>query len=164
MKNLSLPLFLAFVVYLTAASTPAANITVTNGNDHGPGSLRQAIVNASSGDTINFAPNVTTVNLSSDELVIDKNLSITGPFAHRVTVRRNTNSPSFRIFHITPSTVTVFISGLTISNGSVSEDDGDGGGIRSAGTLTLTDNIISGNQAIGTEFLGGNGGGVLNEN
>ena len=42
-------------------------------------------------------------------------------------------------------------------------DDGDGGGIRSAGVLTLTDCTISGNQALGTEFFGGNGGGVLNE-
>ena len=65
---------------------PAATITVTNGNDSGPGSLRQAIVDASSGDTINFAPSVTTVNLTSGELVIDKNLTITGPFAGRVTV------------------------------------------------------------------------------
>ena len=42
------------------------------------------------GDTINFAPSVTTVNLSTDELVIDKNLTVTGPFADRVTVRRST--------------------------------------------------------------------------
>jgi hypothetical protein len=31
-----------------------ATITVTNGNDSGPGSLRQAIADASSGDTITF--------------------------------------------------------------------------------------------------------------
>ena len=47
---------------LSATDTPAATITVTNGNDSGPGSLRQAILNASSGDTINFAPSLTTVN------------------------------------------------------------------------------------------------------
>ena len=34
---------------LSATGTPAATITVTNGNDHGPGSFRQAILNASSG-------------------------------------------------------------------------------------------------------------------
>jgi hypothetical protein len=33
----------------------AATITVTNTNDSGPGSLRDAIANASSGDTINFS-------------------------------------------------------------------------------------------------------------
>ena len=116
MKNVLLPLFLVFFVYLSAASTPAATITVTNGNDHGPGSLRQAIIDAAPGDTINFAPNVTTVNLTSDELVIDKNLTIAGPFAHRVTVRPNPSA--FRVFHIPSRNVTVFISRLTISNGT----------------------------------------------
>ncbi len=159
MKNVLLPLFLVFVVYLSAASTPAATITVTNGNDHGTGSLRQAIADASSGDTINFAPSVRTVNLTSDELVIDKNLTITGSFAHRVTVRRTISS--FRIFHIPSRNVTVFISRLTISNGDAIEHHalrGNGGGINSAGTLTLTDCIISGNGS-----PGGNGGGLFND-
>ena len=63
-------------LFLNATSAPAATITVTNGSDSGPGSVRQAIVEASAGDTINFAPSVTTVNLTSDELLIDKNLTI----------------------------------------------------------------------------------------
>jgi hypothetical protein len=148
---------------LSATDTPAATITVTNGNDSGPGSLRHAILSASSGDTINFAACLTAVILTSGELVVNKNLTITGLFAHRVTVRRSTHAREFRIFHITSSSVTVFISRLTISNGSVSGLDGDGGGIRSAGVLTLTDCTISANQAFGTELLGGTGGGVLNE-
>jgi hypothetical protein len=169
MKNRLLPLFLVFIVCLSATNTPAATITVTNGNDSGPGSLRQAILSASSGDTINFAPCLTAVTLTSSELVIHKNLTITGPGADRLTVRRGTNAPAFRIFHITLSTVTVSISRLTISNGSevadiLSGSGGDGGGIRNAGVLTLTDCTISANHAVGTEFLGGNGGGVLNEN
>ena len=56
---------------LSAANTPAGTITVTNGHDSGPGSLRQAIIDAAPGDTVNFAPNVTTVDLTSDELVIE---------------------------------------------------------------------------------------------
>src|SRR5437016_12049853 len=106
---------LGVLLYAVAIPVHAATITIVNGNDHGPGSLRQAILDASSGDTINFAPSVTTVNLSSDELVIDKNLTITGPFADRVTVRRSTNSPPFRIFHIPSGSVTASISRLTIS-------------------------------------------------
>jgi hypothetical protein len=94
-------------------------------------------------------------------LVIDKTLTISGPAADRLTVRRSTNAhDAFRIFHITSSTAVVFISGLTISNG-IGFDDG--GGIRSAGVLTLADNTISANQAPGTELVGGNGGGVLND-
>ena len=42
-------------LFLNATSARAATITVNNGNDSGPGSLRQAIVDASAGDTINFA-------------------------------------------------------------------------------------------------------------
>src|SRR5882724_10978514 len=149
---------------LSATDTPAATITVTNGNDSGLGSLRRAINFASPGDTINFAPSVTAVDLTSGELVINKNLTITGPGANQLTVQRSTNGLDFRIFHVTPSSVTVSISGLTVSNGSVSGGDGDGGGVRSAGVLTLTDSVISNNHAAGAEFLGGNGGGVLNEN
>jgi len=95
-----------------ATQTGAATITVTNTNDSGPGSLRQAILNASSGDTINFAPSVTTVTLTSGELVIDKNLTITGPGANRLTVTAEYQDfVYFRIFNISSSTVTVSMSG-----------------------------------------------------
>src|SRR6059036_1165082 len=97
-----------------ATQTGAATITVTNGNDSGAGSLRQAIIGASPGDTINFAPSVTTVTLTSDELVIDKNLTITGPGATRLTVQANSSVITARVFHISSSTVTVSISGITI--------------------------------------------------
>jgi hypothetical protein len=90
----------AFVVVAGLLLSAAATITVTNGNDSGAGSLRRAILDALSGDTINFAPNVTIVNLTSDELVIDKNLTITGPDTNRLTVQRSTNAPEFRIFRI----------------------------------------------------------------
>jgi hypothetical protein len=137
---------------------------VANGNDSGPGSLQQVIVDASSGDTINFAPRVTTVNLTSGELVIDKNLTITGPRANRLIVLRRIHSPDFRIFETISGTVS--ISRLTISNGRVvggMGSDGDGGSIRSSGILTLTDCTISGNQAVHADGLGGTGGGVLND-
>jgi hypothetical protein len=151
---------------LSAVDMSAATITVTNGNDTGPGSLRQAILDAPPGDTINFVPSVTTVNLTSGELLVNKNLTISGPGANQLTVQRSVNASShFRIFEITSGTV--IISGLTISNGSVVGglgSDGDGGGVRSAGVLTLTDSTILNNHAAGTEFLGGHGGGVLNDN
>src|SRR5262249_14596844 len=86
----------------TPAPTPCpGGYAVCNTNDSGPGSLRQAILDASPGDTINFAPSVTTVNLTSGaELVIDKNLTITGPGANRLTVQRSTYAA--RIFNISP--------------------------------------------------------------
>ena len=49
------------------AHARADTITVTNTNDSGPGSLRQALADANSGDTINFA--VTgTIGLTTGEL------------------------------------------------------------------------------------------------
>src|SRR5436190_9534483 len=116
-----------------ATQTGAATITVTNTNDSGAGSFRQAIIAASPGDTINFAPSVTTITLTSGELMIDKNLTITGPGANRLTVQRSTRAS--RIFHISSSTATVSISGMTISNGYTGDP---GGGILSVGVLTLT--------------------------
>src|SRR5438046_2109211 len=76
-------------VLLSATDAPAGTITVTNGNDTGLGSLRRAINFASPGDTINFGPSVTAVNLSSGELLINKNLTITGPGGNRLTIQRS---------------------------------------------------------------------------
>jgi hypothetical protein len=152
-------------VLLSATDMLAATITVTSGNDSGPGSLRQAILSASPGDTINFAPSVTTGTLTSGELVIDKNLTITGPGADRltVTVKPPPGFVSFRVFHISSSTATVSISGITVSNG-FAQDGLGGGGILSAGVLTLTGCTISDNFA-GSDFGGIlGGGGVMNDN
>ena len=62
----------------TPISVKATTITVTNTNDSGPGSLRQALADANDGDTITFA--VTgTIQLSSGELLIDNSITISGP-------------------------------------------------------------------------------------
>jgi hypothetical protein len=56
----------------------ADTLTVVNLDDSGPGSLRQAIADATPGDTIDFA--VTgTITLTSGELVITNDLTISGP-------------------------------------------------------------------------------------
>src|SRR3954453_15446959 len=73
----------------------AATITVNSEADAGglcPGptcTLRQAIFSAASGDTIKFGAGITTVTLSSGELLIDKNLTISGPGANQLTVQRS---------------------------------------------------------------------------
>ena len=60
-------------------------ITVSNVNDNGPGSLRDAIQNAIAGDTITFdLPSPSTIPLTSGELLIDKDLIISGPGFGRV--------------------------------------------------------------------------------
>ena len=54
-KKIRFALLSVLLLCAMATQTGAATITVTNTNDSGPGSLRQAIINASPGDTINFA-------------------------------------------------------------------------------------------------------------
>src|SRR3954447_17304204 len=88
------------VLSLCSAPAYAATITVTNTNDSGPGSLRQAIIDSNAGDTITFAvPLPATINLTAGELLITHGLTINGPGAGDLTVRRDTAATTtFRIF------------------------------------------------------------------
>ena len=75
---------------LFAAAAHAATYSVTNANDSGPNSLRQAILDAAAGDTISFASGVTgTITLTSAQLTINKNLTINGPGAAHLTISGN---------------------------------------------------------------------------
>jgi len=107
---------------LIALSTQAATITVTNTNDSGPGSLRQAIADANDGDTIDFG--VTgTITLTTGEVLVDKSITISGPGSDNLTVDGNLAS---RVFYVS-SGVTATVAGLSITNGG--EVPGAGGGI-----------------------------------
>ena len=142
---------IGLLLYAVALPVHAATITVTNTNDSGPGSLRQALTIANDGDTIGFA--VTgTISLTSGELVIDKNITISGPGPGLLTVVRSQQAADFRIFNIPPSH-TAEIDGLTITGGSLV---GNGGGISSGATLTISNCAISGNSitADGVEYSG----------
>lgn len=75
---------------LLASPALAANYQVSNTNDSGAGSLREAInqANANAGpDTITFASSVTgTINLTSSSLYIQDSVQIQGPGASVLTV------------------------------------------------------------------------------
>jgi hypothetical protein len=130
----------------------ATTITVTNTNDSGPGSLRQALADANDMDTIDFA--VTgTIGLTSSELTIDKSITISGPGPDMLAVSRSSNA--FRMFHVMPGQ-TVSIQGLTISSGDAQFDTG-GGILNDHATLTLTNCSVVANVA------SYGGGGVYND-
>jgi hypothetical protein len=124
---------------------------VTNTNDNGPGSLRQALADANDNATIDFA--VTgTIALTTGELLVDRSITISGPGAENLAVNGNGKST---VFHIAPCE-TVTISGLTISNGYTTES---GGGIHNDhAALTLNNCRITGNAAAGNI-----GGGIYND-
>src|SRR5688572_22936100 len=91
---------IAITLLSLAAAGQAVAISVTNTNDDGAGSLRQAIADASSGDTITFSlPANSVITLNSDTLSIDKNLTINGPGANQLTItRRDIDAIFFPIF------------------------------------------------------------------
>lgn len=149
--NISACLCLAFCVGYTQVAQATA-ITVTNLYDSGPGSLRQAILDANSSlglDTIDFDASLTggTIILTSGNLSITDDLNILGLGAANLILSGNNNSNVFSIAGV------VQIDGLTISGGRSTS----GGAIINNGTLTVTNSTITSNSA----YLGG-GGGIYN--
>ena len=147
-------------------AAPTAAIIVTSlgddAADEGACTLREAITaantNAASGvepgecaagsatgsDAISFGSLTGTVQLATALPDITSDLSITGPGATLLTVRRNV-ATEFRIFFINLNTAVVSISDLTIANGAAT--GGTGGGIFNQGTLALSRVVLSGNVA-----------------
>jgi hypothetical protein len=139
-----------------------STLTVTNTLDSGTGSLRADLTAAHKGDTIVFnipksdpgyaSTGVWTITLTSGELDITKNLTITGPGAANLTISGNHAS---RVFELSSATKPqASLSGMTISNGvgafapgSSQQNDGSGGAILNQGTLTISNSILSGNSA-----------------
>ena len=156
---------------------------VSNTNDGGPGSLRQAIELAF---PVSVIFSVTgTITLTSGELLITNNLTITGPGAANLAISGNHTN---RVFEISPNAI-VSILGLTIRDGHAADgykyngpnglggSGSYGGGIYNLGTLTLSNCALTDNSAgngeagagaragvAGFGGSGGDGGGIYNAN
>jgi hypothetical protein len=121
-------------------STPAS-WAVTTLADSGPGSLRQAIADSESGDTITFFVGG-RILLTSGQLNVSNSITIAGYGAAHLRIDGGGNS---RVFRILSGTTNRF-SGITITNGQAPVGL-DGGGIHNAGTLTLNSCLITANRA-----------------
>jgi hypothetical protein len=129
-------------------------IVVTNTNDSGPGSLRDALAVANDGDIIDATGISGTILLTSGELLVSRSITISGPGADNLAVDGGSTS---RVFHIGSGT-TVTISGVTVFNGYAGVGVSGGGGIyNDHGTLTVEACTVSDNGALV------NGGGVYND-
>src|SRR5580704_10485396 len=120
----------------------ATTITVTTTSDSGAGSLRQAVADAQSGDTIVFNLLAQSkIVLTSGELVLSNSITISGPGANLLVLSGDDNS---RIFSI-PSSATVMISGATVADGhgAGAEDAGAGGAILCNGSLAMSACVIT---------------------
>jgi predicted outer membrane repeat protein len=122
-----------------AMQTGAATITVTNTNDSGPGSLRQALAVAHDGDRITFAVSG-TITLTSGGLAVFKNVTISGPGADQLSIDVTSSPIHLQSGFYVAAIAT--ISGLTIRNGADGIDN-------LGGTLTVKNCVISGNSIYG---------------
>ena len=152
--SLFMPLFIGLLLFSAfsanpdniAYAAPSATVTVSNLNDSGAGSLRQAISDASNGDTIDFSTSG-IITLTS-ELVITESLTING--GEVITVSGNN---AVRVFNVTMGNVT--FDSLIIANGFSSDR---GGGIQTASgvAMTVTNSTLANNSATNS------GGGIYN--
>ena len=149
-----------FAAVFTADAATAA-ITVSNTNDSGPGSLRQAIADAGPGEGIVVPAG--TYTLTTGELAIAKSLTITGSGAAGTIIQAGLRS---RVFHTSGGPASdITISGVTIRDGRVLPASGtqlaQGGAVRNDdATLTLSDDVIRDSiaDADGAGTVAGGGG------
>jgi hypothetical protein len=127
-------------------------VTVTNTDDDGPGSLRQAISIAPAGAVIQFDAAIAgrTIVLSSGQLLIAQALTIEGPVPAGMTISGGLSS---RVFRVNVSGDVIFRN-LAIVNGYDPAPGEGGGAIALLGTALLDHVLVANNQ---TE---NNGGGI----
>ncbi|WP_298909109.1 DUF4347 domain-containing protein [uncultured Nostoc sp.] len=167
---------------LTTKPPINTDTVVTNTNDSGAGSLRQAILNANAtvgADTITFAGVFTDatpdiITLISGKLTITNDLTILGTGVSNLTISGNNASG---VFEISGTGTDTSINGLKIANAkdafgsillnsnaslsltnsTVSDNSGSVGGIFNRGNLSLTNTTVSDNR--GSSL----GGGIFNK-
>lgn len=170
---------------LGAARAEAQSFTVSNSNDSGAGSLRDAVAAAGNGDSVVIPASVTApIVLTGTQIVIHKSITITGAGAGVTVVDGNNAHRSFEVASDGAIHPEVTISDLTITHGhqtgvpgggaaevepfdtlhlvrvlATANDTitGDGGGavFVQGGTLTIDGSTISDNTSAG------DGGGVF---
>jgi CSLREA domain-containing protein len=165
--------FVLFVVGLTAiravhASAPVSTVNTTADGDQGTGTtcgspaaagrctLRAAIELADneSGDTIVLPAGVYGLAPDLGILGVTSSMTITGAGSATTIVDGGQATGVFGV----DAAASVSITGLTIRNGAVTDQNAFGAGIASDGTLSLTDVIVTGGSA-----PRGAGGGIASD-
>ncbi|SFQ56419.1 right-handed parallel beta-helix repeat-containing protein [Flavobacterium akiainvivens] len=155
MKKTVTLFFSGIVMFCSVAASGlyAQTVTVTNSNDTGAGSFRQAVADVAAGGTIAF-----DADTNGDEIVlasavtINKNITITGNGSDQTVFSGNSAT---RIFTITGGSIT--INDVAFTNGMAAEN---GGAIHTTGsTVTFNDVLFTENHAGGA--TAGQGGGAI---
>jgi len=155
MKTISLTVTAVLLLVGSAINLAAATFTVTNTNDSGAGSLRQAIIDANANaeaDTINFDPTffgksrtITTTGTLVVDSATDDQTTINGPGANLLTISGN---DAVQIFFVWDK---LAISGATLTQG---RNNNGGAAIDNRGTLNVANMVFTSN-------FGNNGGGAI---
>jgi hypothetical protein len=151
--NLQRTLLAGAVSCALALSVPHSALgttyTVTNNGDNGPGTLRQAVVDANA-DTvsptiIDFQAGVASpITLTGGSIAVSNSMTINGPGSGSLTVSGNNASQIFAMKTLTSTPIVVSISGVTLTGGNAGSSSG--GAVSAQGVdLTLSNTTIAGN-------------------
>lgn len=154
---------LGALFFLLSLSLPVATSlalgpgTVTNANDAGPGSLRDAMTSGAS--LIDFDPGFfgvpRTIKLESPLPDVNHSLSIIGPGPQLLTLDGQLKSHGAALINIYSESPTVRLEGFTLTRGFDAPATGHVGGIFSRARLTLANVRINNNRGDGIFNQGG---------
>ena len=112
-----------------------AIITVSSAADSGKGTLREAILQANSGDTIRFNSFLANKTIKlKEQLVVDKSLTLDGADAANLTISGENKT---RILRVSYDYSDVVLRNLTFANGKAV--DGDSSKTQRGGAIELVD-------------------------
>ena len=147
----------AAVVAVVVPAAAAATFNVTNTNNSGPGSFRQAVLDANLApgpDTVSFAVEG-TIRLTSGAIIVAASLAIEGPGADTLTLSGNRTSGILQ----TQPTTNLSVAGVTLADGSTT---GGGGAIaNNGGTVAVEDVVFLRNSAFAGGAIENANGGTL---
>jgi Ca2+-binding RTX toxin-like protein len=134
------------------ATAEAADFTVSNLNDSGAGSLRQAILGANAtpgADRVLFQSTLSGQITVGSMLQIEDATEVLGPGPDKLTVSGNNSSRIFAVYTTTGTPVT--ISGLKLTGGNSGPAVYSSGGaiLNKYASLTVQNAVISGNRTVG---------------
>lgn len=140
-----------------------ATIVVTNCDDAGSGSLRDAVSNAANNDTIDLTQlSCSTISLSTGAIVIGQDsLGFAGPGANDLAIDAAASPGYAALYHLGGGGITV--QGLTVENGSKYHSDRDarGGCIYSNGDVFIEHSRVTNCHAYSVSTHAALGGGVF---
>jgi hypothetical protein len=161
-------LLVSLVLAACAATANAATYNVTTNADSGAGSLREAVSDANSNpgaDMITFGAGIGTIVLTSGQIEVADELTITGSATAGQTISGNDAS---RILAVPGDDTPLALENLTLTNGRTTTDkdtdnpctitDGSGGALCSQSSLSLSAVTVQNSETAGD---GADGGGVF---